>query len=368
MRWHSIGSIGTCGVVQRGPGSFHPPSKKAYYLLIQALTRVRSMHGWSSSRSLARILNLRRQEKRVRREQVQKIGVLPIRLEAIEQKAFRRAKRVNETPLHLRQVSVVQFIQRIGSGFSSVAGEGLIVGKFPIFRRRLVVFGCLRNFDLRVACHSFLPKLKADVLSIVRRKLGEDSCALLKIRSREFLEIQVIRLLQSPDEPVLQPPESLHDFWPLVREWIVQHPHSRGIAAAQAQVVHRGIIPWLRRLQLMKALVHQRDEPRRTRLRVCVCRLARYYHSRWTKSGKRCEKVRAELARSRINVFAKFGELRRRRRMVKQKFHLRRYEQEWRGRPAPAGPDLIADLGSKPVEFGDANHVLIRYLLGRGNR
>src|SRR5271165_5495731 len=368
MRWHSIGSIGTCGVVQRGPGSFHPPSKKAYYLLIQALTRVRSMHGWSSSRSLARILNLRRQEKRIRREQVQKIGVLPTRLEAIEQKAFRRAKRVNETALHSCQVGMIQFIQRIGSGFSSVASERLVIRKLPVFRRRSIVGGRLRDLDLRIARHSFLPKLKADVLSIVRRKLGEDFCALLKVRSRQFLEIQVIRLLQSLDEPVLQPPKSLNDFWPLVWERIVEHPHSRAIAPAQAQVVHRGIIPWLRRLQLMKALMHERDEPRRTRLRVCVFRLARYYHSRWTKSGKRCEKVRAELARSRINVFSEFGELRRRRRMMQQKFRLRRYQQEWRWRPAPAGPDLIADLGSKPVEFGDANHVLIRHLLGRGNR
>src|SRR5664279_3592465 len=147
------------------------------------------------------------------------------------------------------------------------------------------------------------------------------------------------------------------EFWIVVREGIVEHPHARGVALAQAKVLDGVHVSRLCPLQLVKVLVHDGNEPRCAGLARCEFWLANDDDRRKAERREGGLQVGRELARPSVNIVAHLLEILRRSREVRQVLRLGREQQKRSLYLAPARPDLVLYLRSQPVKLGNANHV-----------
>src|SRR5262245_22759961 len=102
--------------------------------------------------------------------------------------------------------------------------------------------------------------------------------------------------------------EALYNLRLLIRKWVVQYPHAARVAAVQAEGFYRFVISRLSVLQLVKMLVHQGDEPRRTGPGLGVLRLTHHDHRRRSKRREGRQKRRIENPRPRVQVFRHLSE------------------------------------------------------------
>ena len=109
---------------------------------------------------------------------------------------------------------------------------------------------------MHVARDSFLPKLKAEVLAIVGRKLAEELFAFDRVLARQQAEPRFFFLVQGIEQQFAQVGEGAYQLGLVVRERIVEHPHPGFVAMRQAQVFHGVHHSGLAILELMKMFVH----------------------------------------------------------------------------------------------------------------
>src|SRR5271157_2773532 len=115
----------------------------------------------------------------------------------------------------------------------------------------------------------------------------------------------------------------------------------------------------------MKVLKHDCNEPGRAGLARSGLRFADHNDGRKSERGEGRLQVGWELPRPAVNVVTSLLKVFRWASEVRQIFCVGSDQQQRSRRLAPAGPDLILNLGGKAIELADANSVVGRDRLRR---
>src|SRR5215469_2648420 len=145
----------------------------------------------------------------------------------------------------------------------------------------------------------------------------------------------------------------------LVREGIIQHPHSRGVALAQIESFDRIEVSRLRVLQLVEVFMHGGEQPGRTSLALGAGRSADHDYRRRSERRECCLQVRRKLARTGVPATSDLLHLCWWRRMMRKKFCVGRDQHQRGGDFAPAGPNTVLNVRPDSIELDNAGRVVL---------
>ena len=265
---------------------------------------------FQQSVSFAVLAGMRREyEVRIQCKRAQKVALLPPWIIAVEEQTLGGSPGINRDPLPFGEIDLRQLLQGVGTGMRGIGSKRLVIGLRRELGRWTVIGSRFRALDLCVSSYSLLPQLEAQVLPIVRRELREEFGSRSNVLGGQRLKSLPVGRTQGSRQEMANLGEGRVNLRIVVGEWVIQHPHARGVSPRQTQFVYRIENAGLCVLELMKVLVHQRDLPRGTRLRVSILGFADDDDRRRSERGERRQQGFRKLSWARAGVFGQFREV-----------------------------------------------------------